>query len=99
MIVGGFPEQRGHQDKDIAFDDKGNVYVTIGLPSNACAQPDRQPGAKGMDPCPQLENGGGVWKFNADTPGQTFSAKQPLRHRACARAWRSPGTTAISTWR
>jgi glucose/arabinose dehydrogenase len=73
VIVGGFPEQRGHQDKDIAFDDKGNVYVNIGLPSNACAQPDRQPGAKGVDPCPQLENSGGVWKFSADTPGQTFS--------------------------
>ncbi|MCC6990527.1 MAG: sorbosone dehydrogenase, partial [Acidobacteria bacterium] len=74
VMVGGFPEQRGHQDKDVAFDDKGNMFVTIGLPSNACAQPDRQPGAKGVDPCPQLENGGGVWKFS-DTPGQTYSAK------------------------
>jgi len=75
VVVGGFPEQRGHVDKDIAFDDKGNVYVNVGLPSNACAQPDRQPGAKGQDPCPQLETGGGVWKFSADTPGQTFSPK------------------------
>ena len=74
VLVGGFPEQRGHQDKDVAFDDKGNMFVTIGLPSNACAQPDRQPGAKGVDPCPQLDNGGGVWKFS-DTPGQTYSAK------------------------
>ena len=76
VIVGGFPEQRGHQDKDLAFDDQGNLYVTIGLPSNACAQPDRQPGAKGVDPCPQLEHGGGVWKFKADTPGQTYAAGQ-----------------------
>jgi glucose/arabinose dehydrogenase len=74
VMVGGFPEQRGHQDKDVAFDDKGNMFVTIGLPSNACAQPDRQPGAKGVDPCPQLDNGGGVWKFS-DTPGQTYAAK------------------------
>ena len=37
--------------------------------------PDRQPGAKGMDPCPQLEEAGGVWKFSADTPGQTYSPK------------------------
>jgi glucose/arabinose dehydrogenase len=75
VVVGGFPEQRGHVDKDIAFDESGNVYVNIGLPSNACAQPDRQPGAKGQDPCPQLEQGGGVWKFRADTLGQTFSVK------------------------
>ena len=73
VVVGGFPAQRGHVDKDIAFDDNGNVYVNIGLPSNACGNPDRQPGAKGIDPCPQLEQGGGVWKFRADTPGQTFS--------------------------
>ena len=73
VMVGGFPAQRGHTDKDIAFDDRGNVYVNIGLPSNACGNPDRQPGSKGLDPCPQLENGGGVWKFAADTPGQVYS--------------------------
>src|SRR5262249_3033970 len=34
---------------------------------------DRQKGSKGLDPCPQLEEHGGIWKFKADTPGQTFS--------------------------
>lgn len=76
VIVGDFPDQRGHQDKDLAFDDKGNVYVTIGLPSNACGNPDRQAGAKGMDPCPQLETGGGVWRYKADVVGQKFSPKE-----------------------
>jgi glucose/arabinose dehydrogenase len=75
VVVGGFPAQRGHADKDIAFDDKGNVYVNVGLPSNACAEPDRQKGAKGVDPCPQLEQHGGVWRFSAETPGQTYSVK------------------------
>jgi Glucose/sorbosone dehydrogenases len=55
------------------FDGAGNVYVNVGLPSNACAEPDRQKGAKGVDPCPQLEEHGGIWKFSADTPGQKFS--------------------------
>jgi len=73
IVVSDFPDQRGHADKDLAFDDKGNMFVTVGLPSNACAQPDRQPGAKGLDPCPQLETAGGVWKFRADTPGQKYS--------------------------
>src|SRR5262249_37725842 len=66
VIVGDFPSganQRGHRDKDIAFDNAGNVYVNVGLPSNACAEPDRQKGAKGVDPCPQLEEHGGIWKF------------------------------------
>ena len=31
------------------------------------------PGAKGLDPCPQLAEHGGIWKFSADTPGQKFS--------------------------
>lgn len=76
VVVGDFPDQRGHADKDLAFDDQGNVYVTIGLPSNACGNPDRQPGAKGMDPCPQLETGGGVWRYKADVVGQKFSPKE-----------------------
>jgi glucose/arabinose dehydrogenase len=75
VVVGGFPNQRGHAEKDIAFDDKGNIYVSVGLPSNACAEPDREKGAKGLDPCPQLEQHGGIWKFSADTPGQTYSTK------------------------
>lgn len=76
VVIGNFPEQRGHQDKDLAFDDQGNVFVTVGLPSNACAQPDRQPGAKGVDPCPQLETAGGVWKYKADVVGQTYSTRE-----------------------
>ena len=76
VVVGEFPSganQRGHRDKDIAFDTAGNVYVNVGLPSNACAEPDRAPGAKGVDPCPQLEEHGGIWKFSADTPNQKFA--------------------------
>ena len=74
-MVGGFPEQRGHQDKDLAFDDQGNLYVTIGLPSNACAQPDRQPGAKGVDPVPATRQRRRRVEVHADTPGQTYAAK------------------------
>ena len=73
VIVKGMRGTGGHNEKDIAFDDQGNVYVNIGLPSNACAIPDRQPGGKGQDPCPQLEDGGGIWRFKADVPNQEYS--------------------------
>lgn len=60
-----------HIGKPIAFDNKGNMYVPFGAPSNACQEPKRTPYAAGMDPCPQLEHHGGVWRFDANTLGQT----------------------------
>ena len=60
-----------HIGKPIAFDNKGNLYVPFGAPSNACQQPKRTPYAQGMDPCPQLEHHGGVWRFDANKLGQT----------------------------
>ena len=98
VVVGGFPAQRGHQDKDIAFDDQGNLFVTVGLPSNACADPDRQPGAKGR-----------IRVRSSSRPAACGSSAptrrgRPTRRRtatppACGKASRSPGTTAICTWR
>ena len=41
-IVTGFPVQNEHEDKDLAFDDRGGMYVNVGLPSNACQSPDRR---------------------------------------------------------
>ena len=73
IVVDGFPVGGGHAEKDIAFDDAGNVYVNIGLPSNACQIPDRRPGAPGIDPCPQLDDRGGIWRFKADVVGQKFT--------------------------
>ena len=75
MIVGGFPAQRGHQDKDIAFDDKGNVYVTVGLPSNACADPDRQPGAKGHGSRARSSKGRRRVEVQRRHAGQTYATK------------------------
>src|SRR5687768_5345062 len=73
IVVDGFPVGGGHAEKDIAFDNAGNVYVNIGLPSNACQIPDRRPSAPGIDPCPQLEDRGGIWRFKADVVGQKYT--------------------------
>lgn len=71
IIVSGFPEQRSHASKSIAFDDNGYLYVNVGAPSNACQEQPRSPGSSGLDPCPQLERQAGIWRFQADSPGQT----------------------------
>lgn len=59
-----------HIGKPIAFDDKGHMFVPFGAPSNACQEPKRTPGAAGLDPCPQLEDHAGIWRFDANKLGQ-----------------------------
>ncbi|QRR03273.1 PQQ-dependent sugar dehydrogenase [Dyadobacter sandarakinus] len=64
-----------HITKPMAFDNKGNMYVPFGAPSDACQDmvnsPGGQPGSPGLNPCPDLEKHGGVWKFSADKLNQT----------------------------
>jgi glucose/arabinose dehydrogenase len=70
-IVTGLPSDRQHEDKGIAFDGNGSLYINVGAPSNACQNPDRRPGVKGQDPCPLLEKHAGIWKFDENKAGQT----------------------------
>jgi glucose/arabinose dehydrogenase len=70
IIAGDIPLQREHEDKGIAFDGKGGMYVNFGAPSNACQSRDRAPKVPGQDPCPLLDNFGGVWKFDENKVGQ-----------------------------
>jgi glucose/arabinose dehydrogenase/mono/diheme cytochrome c family protein len=64
-----------HITKPVAFDKKGNLYIPFGAPSNACQDirqtPNGTPGGQGLDPCPELELHGGVWKFDATKTGLT----------------------------
>lgn len=60
-----------HIAKPVSFDDKGNMYVPFGAPSNACQEINRTPNSPGKDPCPLLEDHGGIWRFDANKTGQT----------------------------
>ena len=64
-----------HITKPVSFDDRGNMYVPFGSPSNACqdlsASPNGASGGVGLDPCPELELHGGIWRFPADRTGLT----------------------------
>src|SRR6185437_3692435 len=61
---------RQHDTKPIAFDDKGNMYIPFGAPSDCCQAEDRTPFSPGMDPCPILTLRAGIWRFDANKPGQ-----------------------------
>jgi len=60
-----------HVAKPIAFDEEGHIFVPFGAPNNACQNPKRTPLAPGQDPCPSLEDHGGIWRFDAEKIGQT----------------------------
>lgn len=70
LLISGFPKQNDHWSKPFTLDDKGNIYVTVGSPSNACQEEARSPGSKGIDPCPQRDLQAGIWRFKADQKGQ-----------------------------
>jgi len=60
-----------HIAKPIALDDAGNLYVPFGAPGDVCQILNRVPGEPGENPCSQLEEHGGIWKFSASKIGQT----------------------------
>ena len=60
-----------HIAKPIALDEVGNLYVPFGAPGDVCQVLNRVPGEPGEDPCSQLEEHGGIWKFSASKIGQT----------------------------
>lgn len=70
LIVSGFPKQGSHATKSFALNDRGDLYVNVGAPSNACQQQTRSPGSPGMDPCPQLERQAAIWRFSASRTNQ-----------------------------
>ena len=70
LIVSGFPQQNDHWSKPFTFDNQGNIYITVGSPSNACQEEERSAGSRGIDPCPQLELQAGIWRFKEDQLNQ-----------------------------
>lgn len=72
-IISGLADHGEHNSKSIALDDAGNIYVNIGAYSNACQVDDRKKGSPGQDPCPILNDAGGIWQFKVDKPNQSYA--------------------------
>jgi glucose/arabinose dehydrogenase len=49
------------------------MYVNIGSKTNSCQKTDRLPASPGKDPCAELEQRAGIWRFSADRLGQGFA--------------------------
>jgi glucose/arabinose dehydrogenase/cytochrome c553 len=70
-VVSRLPAERDHDQKAFAFDDQGHMLVEVGSPYNVYSTPDRQQGAKGMDPTEFQKTYGGFWRFDANKLNQT----------------------------
>jgi glucose/arabinose dehydrogenase/cytochrome c5 len=72
-IVTGLPLTGDHPMHPFAIDRDGSMYIDIATPTNACQVQNRIPRSPGIDPCPQLETRGGIWRYDANVANQTFS--------------------------
>lgn len=69
-LVAGLPG-RAIPSHSLALDAHGNLVVNMGAISNACQAKD-VPGARGRDPCPELETSAGIWTFRVDKTHQAL---------------------------
>ncbi|MEP1094696.1 MAG: PQQ-dependent sugar dehydrogenase [Cyclobacteriaceae bacterium] len=74
-LVIKFERQAKHELRTFTTDQNGFIYVNIGAPSNICQPENREnrKGAPSLDPCTQLEDFAGIWRFPADKLNQKRS--------------------------
>lgn len=75
-VLSGLPVTGGHPMHPFNIAPDGTLLVNSGSATNTCEYPDRQPGAKGNEPCVEAETRGGIWAYRADRRGQVFSARE-----------------------
>lgn len=70
IIVDRIPYQSRHRGRTLSIDPEGWVYINIGAPSNVCQENPGTRGSPGLDPCPQLEQHAGIWRWRGDVLNQ-----------------------------
>ncbi len=63
-IVVGLPNS-GHAARSLVLDSEGQLLVNIGAPTNSCQVADKELGSPGRDPCPELGEFAGIWRFDS----------------------------------
>ena len=73
VVVQNIPLMPGHRARSIAIGNDGALYVNVGSHSNSCQRRDRTLESPGNDPCTELNTRAGIWKFDANKTGQSFT--------------------------
>lgn len=80
IVVADLPlSGNGHRTKPVTFDNDGHLYTQVGSPSNSCQVEPGVEESPGMDPCPLLEEHGGVFRFMAGARNQ-MHARDGIRY-------------------
>lgn len=74
VILSGLPRSGDHDSHSIAIRSDGSLFVNSGSATNACQVRNRQQGSRGETPCAEKATRAGIWRYDAATPGQLFSA-------------------------
>jgi glucose/arabinose dehydrogenase len=72
-VVSGLPLGGDHPMHPFLIDSKGAMYVDVATATNSCQEKNRTLHSPGIDPCKELETRGGIWLYDANKTGQTFS--------------------------
>ena len=72
-IVTGLPVTGSHPMHPFAIDSAGAMYINSGSSTNSCQVKDRTLESPGVKPCRELVTRGGIWMYDANKTGQTFS--------------------------
>jgi glucose/arabinose dehydrogenase/mono/diheme cytochrome c family protein len=72
-IVSGLPLGGDHPMHPFSLDARGTMYVDVASASNSCQLKNRTLKSPGADPCVELETRGGIWRYDANKTGQSFS--------------------------
>jgi len=75
-VVSGLPLSGDHPMHPFVIDASGALYVDVASATNSCQERNRQFDSPGIKPCSELATRGGVWRFDANRTGQTFSSAQ-----------------------
>jgi glucose/arabinose dehydrogenase len=76
VIVSGIPLNPGHRARNFVVASDGALYMNSGSATNSCQKEDRGNESPGIDPCTELETRAGIWKYDANKPGQRFSSAE-----------------------
>jgi glucose/arabinose dehydrogenase len=69
-VISNLPAEGDHVFKTMVIAHDGTMVVSIGSASNACQVVNRMPHSRGLDPCPELAERAGIWRYDATRDDQ-----------------------------